>query len=229
MNHTQKICLIGFGQIYETITADLHAYAHPDTQWLFRPVSHPGSLEDCADSILSGIPEDASLFIAVEPTRMNYDRLELYGRAKARGLSMINLIHKAAYCSPDIILGDNIWIGAGVVIDYQAEIGDDVMISPMARIDPRVKIGNHCWIGRGASILSGATTGEHCTIGNDTQIETNINIGRECVILCPGLWDQSLPAGTFVERKASESFPPSRIIGEGYTFNTARNSSAEAE
>ena len=222
MNHNpnQKICLIGLGQVYESITADLHAYAHPDTQWLFRPISRTVSLEDCADSILSGIPEDASLFIAVEPTRMNYDRLELYGRAKERGLPMVNLIHKAAYCSPDVILGNNIWMGAGAVVDYQVKIGDDSMISPMARIDPRVTIGNHCWIGRGASILAGTTIGEHCTIGNDTQIEEYINIGRQCVILCPGLWDRSLPAGTFVERKASESFPPSRIIGEGYSFNT---------
>ena len=217
-NPNQKICLIGLGQVYESITADLHAYAHPDTQWLFRPIGHVGLLESCADSVLSSIPQGVSLFVAVDGIALNYARMEIFVPAQERGLPMVNLIHKGACCSPDIQLGCNVWVGPGAVIDYQAEIGDNVMINPMARIDPQARIGNHGWIGRGASVGSCASLGSNCIIGDDVHIKAYTSIGKQCAIAQPGPWSQNITDGTFAEKSI---WAPSRVIGEGYTFNTS--------
>ena len=217
-NPNQKICLIGLGQVYESIAADLHAYASPDTHWLFRPIGHVGLLESCADSVLSSIPQGVSLFVAVDGIALNYARMEIFVPAQERGLPMANLIHKGACCSPDIQLGCNVWVGPGAVIDYQAEIGDNVMINPMARIDPQARIGNHGWIGRGASVGSCASLGSNCIIGDDVHIKAYTSIGKQCAIAQPGPWSQNITDGTFAEKSI---WAPSRVIGEGYTFNTS--------
>ena len=220
MNHNpnEKICLIGLGQVYESIAADLHAYASPDTHWLFRPIGHVSQLESCADSVLSSIPQGVSLFVAVDAIALNYARMEIFVPAQERGLPMANLIHKGACCSPDVRLGCNVWVGPGAVIDYQAEIGDNVMINPMARIDPQARIGNHGWIGRGTSVGSCASLGNNCIIGDDVHIKAYTSIGRQCAIAQPGAWSQNITDGTFVEKS---TWAPSRIIGKGYTFNTS--------
>jgi len=67
-----------------------------------------------------------------------------------------------------IVIGDNVWIGANVVINIGKEgvtrIGDDCIIMNQVNIGHNTIIGNGCEIGAGTIIAGHSELGENCKI-----------------------------------------------------------------
>lgn len=218
MVERDTIYLIGHGGAFEDIAADQAAYA-PEVDWQVRRVESVAALAQSANTLLEDLPAGAKVFVAVDANAINYARLELYGPAKLRGYRLVTLVHPKAYVAPDARLGDNVWIGPGVIVSRGCKVAGDVMVNAGVRLDAGVQIGAHGWIGPGASIGAATEVGGHCVLGADVHVSAGLQIGKHCMLTQPGLWTKSLPAGSFVEPGYTE---PARMIGAGYSWQSRR-------
>lgn len=82
-------------------------------------------------------------------------------------------IHPSAVIDPSVILGENIYIGANVVIEKNVIIGDHSCIMPNVVIYPDVKIGTN------TVLHSNCTIHERSHIGNNCVIHSGAVIGAE--------------------------------------------------
>lgn len=210
--------LVGFGAAFEEIAADLAAYA-PGFAWQLRRAQSVAALAQSVDTLLEGLPLAANVFIAVDSNAINYARLELYGPARLRGYRLATLVHPNAHVAPDAQLGDNVWIGPGVIVGSGCKLGSNVLVNAGARLDAGVQVGMHGWIGAGASIGTGTQLGSHNVLGADVRLGAGLQIGKHCVLTQPGYWTQSFPAGTFLE----PGYPnPARMIGAAWSWQSRR-------
>ena len=82
-------------------------------------------------------------------------------------------IHPTAVISKESSLGNNISVGANVVIDGNTRIGNNVTIYP------NVFIGTRCKIGDDSIIYPNVTIREEVTIGNRAIIQSGASIGDD--------------------------------------------------
>lgn len=82
-------------------------------------------------------------------------------------------IHPTSVIDPSVVLGKNVAIGAHVVIQAGAKIGDDVCIHPNVVIYPEVQVGNR------TVLHANCTVHERCQIGADCIIQSGAVIGAE--------------------------------------------------
>ena len=125
-------------------------------------------------------PDDHAMFIAIGPQRLNRAREEHYTESKKRGYKLINWIGSNALFSPDLIIGDNTFIGHGTGIHPFVRIGNDVSLID-AKIGHHCQIGNHVFISN--AILGGSVTIEdNVFIGMGSIIKENTTIGKGSII-----------------------------------------------
>ena len=82
-------------------------------------------------------------------------------------------IHPSAVISKESSIGDNISVGANVVIEGNTQIGQNVTIYP------NVYIGTNCKIGDDSTIYANATIREEVTIGKRAVIQSGASIGDD--------------------------------------------------
>ena len=82
-------------------------------------------------------------------------------------------IHPSAVISKGSSIGNNISVGANVVIDGNTQIGQNVTIYP------NVYIGTSCKIGEDSIIYPNVTIREEVTIGNRVVIQSGASIGDD--------------------------------------------------
>ncbi len=219
MSIPEAICLVGCGQVYDTIAAEPDAYAC-GAQWSLRPVEGVAALAGSARALLEDLDAAATrLFVAVDAQALNFARLELYGVARMAGLRMATLVHPTAWVSPGSQLADNVWVGPGVRVAAGCRVDSDVMLMQGVRLDHGVHIGAHGWVGPGAALGTGVKVGTHSCIGADVQLRAGITVGRHCCIDHPGPLRHDLSDGCFLETEMSSM---ARIVGAGYSFQKMR-------
>lgn len=86
---------------------------------------------------------------------------------------VIRSIHPSAVVAKDVKLGKNLSIGACVVIESGAQIGDDTVIMPGCYVGHDVVIGKDTWIYPNVSIR------ERCLIGSGVVIHSGVVIGAD--------------------------------------------------
>lgn len=87
--------------------------------------------------------------------------------------AVANGIHKSAVIADDIILGDNVSIGANSVIESGVHLGDNVSIGAGCFIGEKVSIGN------GTRLWSNISIYHHVVIGKACLIQANTVIGSD--------------------------------------------------
>ena len=79
-------------------------------------------------------------------------------------------IHPSAVIDPTAVIGENVHIGAHVVIQAGVEIGDHVCIHPNAVIYPQVHIGAHTLLHSNCTIHERTQIGKNCVIHSGAVI-----------------------------------------------------------
>lgn len=79
-------------------------------------------------------------------------------------------IHPSAVIAPSVELGENVSIGAHVVIEAGVKIGNDVCIFPNVVIYPQVEIGDNTMIHANCTIEERSRIGANCTIHSGAVI-----------------------------------------------------------
>jgi len=82
-------------------------------------------------------------------------------------------VHYSAVVADDVVLGQDVVIGAGAVIESGCRLGDGVNIAANATIGAGCQIGDRVNVHSGASILHG------CSIGDDSEIHSGAVIGAD--------------------------------------------------
>ncbi|MFM2228089.1 MAG: UDP-3-O-acylglucosamine N-acyltransferase [Bacteroidota bacterium] len=73
-------------------------------------------------------------------------------------------IHPSAVIDSSVVLGENVHIGAGVVIEAGASIGNNAVIMAQSYLGEHVKIGNFTMIHPGVKVYSECVIGSNCTL-----------------------------------------------------------------
>lgn len=216
---TAPLTLIGCGAAFEAIACEPAAYGLSVPPEL-RRIASVAAVADAADAALDGLAgaegDAPRVFIAVDAHALNYARLELYGRAKLRGVRMATLVHGCAIVAPGVRLADNCLIGPAALIGPGAVIGGDVFIGAGARLDACVTLAAHVWVGAGAALGAGCRVGTHSFVGDDVRLRAGVCLGRHCVVDHAAEHGRSLHDGSFIEPVFGGA---ATIIGAGYSFD----------
>lgn len=127
-------------------------------------------------------PESTEAFISVGPVKNNAVRAALFDELRHEGYRFANFISPRAVVSPDVTMGENVYVGHLSVISSWCRIGDGVVIGST------INVGHHCHIRRhaflaGHTVLAGSVdVGERAFIGAGVTIRDNVTIGEASVV-----------------------------------------------
>jgi sugar O-acyltransferase (sialic acid O-acetyltransferase NeuD family) len=127
-------------------------------------------------------PNEYKMLVAVLANRINKTRAEKYHQAKAKGYQFINYISPKATTWPDLVLGENCFIGDFVICRPSLTIGNNVMVMTGALLGLDSVIKDHCYIAARASLLGENTVEPYSMIGANSTVLEGVTVARECVI-----------------------------------------------
>lgn len=136
-----------------------------------------------------------ALGVGLMPNRVRL-RSALFAALMDKGLDVPTLVHPSAVVARSVRLGQGVQILAGVVVQAQSVIGDNVLINTRASIDHHCNLGAHGHIAPGAVLCGGVTTGEHVFIGAGATVIQGLDIGARSEVGAGATLLRSLPAET---------------------------------
>ena len=118
-------------------------------------------------------------------------RRELIKEYKSKGADFISLIAPTAVVTPNsrigkgsavmngaivnrAVLGENVVVNSGAIIEHDCRIGDNTFIGPGAVVGGFTKIGENCFIGLGARISNGITIGNDISVAMGAIVTRNL-------------------------------------------------------
>lgn len=103
-------------------------------------------------------------------------------------------IHPTAVISDRALIGKNVSIGAFVVVEDDAEIGDGTVLISSVHVGRNSVVGENCWIGHGVTIHHG------CRLGDRVRIHAGAVIGAEGFGFAPskGRWHRIVQLGRVI-------------------------------
>lgn len=127
-------------------------------------------------------PNDYKMLVALLANRVNKTRAEKYHQAKVKGYKLISYISSKAITWPDLVIGDNCFIGEGAICRPFLKIGDNVMTMSGAFLGHDSVIKDHSFIASRAVLLGAVTVEPCCVLGANCTVLEGVTIGRECII-----------------------------------------------
>lgn len=127
-------------------------------------------------------PADIELANGAGSLPGNILRRRLHTEFTRQGYCFATLIHPSSILGSGIELGRGVQIMAGVIVQADTCIGDDVILNTGVRIDHDCVIGHHVHVAPGAVLSGGVTLGQGCHIGAGATLLQGIAIGNEAVI-----------------------------------------------
>lgn len=141
----------------------------------------------------------------------NLRRQTMFDAARAAGFELISAIH------PSVLLGGRVKIGvgsvlvAGVVVNVDAEIGDNVIVNTSASVDHDCRIGAHVHLSPGVRLAGRVTVGELTHIGIGTVVLPNLTIGKHCIIGAGSVVREDVPDGMVVAGNPARIIKPNEL------------------
>jgi len=99
-----------------------------------------------------------------------------------RQLKQTNVIHKNAYISQSVRLGNSVFIGNGVIINPAVDIGNGAIINTRALVEHECYISDFVHVAPGAILGGNVTIGKSSLIGTGSVVRPGIKIGKNCII-----------------------------------------------
>lgn len=106
----------------------------------------------------------------------------LYHKIKDSGFKFGNVIHHSAWVSPTATLGKGIVLRAGVVVNADAVIEDNVTVMEQSCIGHDVILRKHCQISGFVIIGGGSEIGEGTYIGLSVPVKDHIRVGSNTIV-----------------------------------------------
>jgi UDP-3-O-[3-hydroxymyristoyl] glucosamine N-acyltransferase len=153
----------------------------------------------------SKIGDDANIFSNVTI----YPRAEIGSRVRVHANSVIGSdgfgyvldggVHRKVPQIGNVIIGDDVEIGAGVTIDRGAlgstVIGKGTKIDNLVQIAHNVEIGEHCLLVAQAAIAGSSTLGNYVVLAGQVGVSGHLKIGSQAVIAAQSGIMHDIPDG----------------------------------
>lgn len=110
------------------------------------------------------------------------------------GLELISAVHPTATILDQAIVSPGVWISAGCIIGYKAEIASGVMINTGAQIDHHNVLDKCCQVGPGVVTAGNVTLRECCTVYTNATIINGREIGQDAIIGAGAVVIDDIPA-----------------------------------
>ncbi|MFC2992184.1 acetyltransferase [Halomonas tibetensis] len=127
-------------------------------------------------------PADIELANGTGSLPGNTLRRRLHAKFTGLGYRFATLVHPSAILGSGVELGQGVQIMAGVIVQADTRIGDDVILNTGARIDHDCLIGDHVHVAPGVVMSGDVTLGNGCHIGAGVTLLQGIALGSEVVI-----------------------------------------------
>lgn len=130
---------------------------------------------------------------------INYNKRPLLECLQKYNLSFFNLIHKFSYVPRSVEMGQGNYIGAGVVLAANIQLGDFNFVNRAASIGHDTKISSYNHFGPGCTIAGNCRIGNRNCFYTRSSVINNLEIKDDIIIGAGGVVvDNILEAGTYV-------------------------------
>lgn len=136
----------------------------------------------------------------------NLRRRAVFNAARVAGFELVTAVHPSALLGSRVKIGAGSVLVAGVVVNVDAEIGDNVIVNTSASVDHDCRIGAHVHLSPGVRLAGRVTVGELTHIGIGAVVLPNLTIGKHCIVGAGSVVREDVPDGMVVAGN------PARII-----------------
>jgi sugar O-acyltransferase (sialic acid O-acetyltransferase NeuD family) len=110
------------------------------------------------------------------PYNTNVFRRARYQLIKDMGYQFVNYISSRAMVADNVIIGENVLIYEGAIVQPFVKIGNNTIIRSGVNLGHHGEVGDHCFIAAEVTVGSRARIGSQTYIGLNTTILNSINI-----------------------------------------------------
>lgn len=180
------------GVVYNTLSDDIKdsvTVIAPTVSDQFKKIG----IQFFDDDYLNNLSQDGVILInGVGWSRANLIRNQLFDINKSRGFDFLALRHKSAYICDTavlsegcqimasatiqsyVLMGCNVVVNTGAVVEHDCAIGRHSFISSGATIGGGVRLGTNVFIGAGATVMPGVSIGDNVTVGAGSLVNKSI-------------------------------------------------------
>ncbi len=115
-------------------------------------------------------------------TPNNRERLKQIELCRARGIELISAIHPSVTLLADARIGPGVWINAGGIIGYKAEIASGVLLNTGVRIDHHNVLEECCQADPGVVTAGFVALRKCCQVHTGAVVINRIEIGEDAII-----------------------------------------------
>lgn len=141
----------------------------------------------------------------------NFRRREVFDAARASGFELVAAIHPSALLGSRVKIGAGSLLVAGVVVNVDAEIGDNVIVNTSASVDHDCRIGAHAHLSPGVRLAGRVTVGEFTHIGIGAVVLPNLTIGKRCIVGAGSVVREDVPDGMVVAGNPAKIIKPNEV------------------
>ena len=122
------------------------------------------------------------------------------------GLNLVSAIHPTVSVLPGAIIAPGVWINAGCIIGYKAEVFSGVLINTGVKIDHHNVIESCCQIDPGVVTAGNVTLRTCCHVHTGATIINRIEVGENSIIGAGAVVINNIP------KNATAFGVPARIV-----------------
>jgi sugar O-acyltransferase (sialic acid O-acetyltransferase NeuD family) len=127
-------------------------------------------------------PGQASMFVAVGPSKCNTLRARIYHAAKAKGYTLITHVSPRAMLAPEVPIGDNCFLFDGVIVESCCRVGCDTIFWSGAVVAHHTAVGDHCFLAPQAAVSGCCEIEDYAFLGINCTIRDHVRIGTRSII-----------------------------------------------
>jgi acetyltransferase EpsM len=164
------------------------------------PVSH----------LLDALPPHDAVIIGIGN---NHHRKAKFEALKAEGRRFANAIHPSAVLTQRLRVGEGVVVAAGVIVNVDTTIGDNVILNTGATLDHDNQVAAHVHVAPGCHLAGNVTLGEGAFLGIGTCAIPGIEVGAWATCGAGSVLVRPVPPGAKVMGVPAR--PRSAVAGQG--------------
>ena len=126
----------------------------------------------------------------------NRTRARQIEQAQKNGLELVSAIHPTVTVLPEALIKPGVWINAGCIIGYKAEIESGVLINTGVQIDHHNVLRRCCQVDPGVVTAGNVTLRECCHIHTGATIINRIEVGEDAIVGAGAVVIENVPPRT---------------------------------
>lgn len=130
--------------------------------------------------------------IAIGDNRIRMEKATLI---RNKGYELLTAAHPAAVVADSVVLGAGTVVMAGVVVNWDAQIGENVILNTGCTVDHDCIIGQGAHISPGVNLGGNVTVGERTHIGIGSAVLPGVTIGADTIVGGGAVVIHDLPGG----------------------------------